>query len=1017
MQSQQEDTLGAEGTKRYGHRRTPTLGKAMPVTSLLLHFAPPTMSSMRNSYMRDGRTPDEERPPLFFQLEPNSYSTNTNDNHAADKDNRNDEAHSSSDELNLEKEYDLLVSECSSNGDDSSDNEHAVSIVGNSVFYTPCMTCTDSAPSDMGARATAINEMCRRLCTDECRLRLSLAGLEPPSAVALKSQATLAEYVKETCLQQRPQLQHTHSVDTVCASSLHEHKAGGVDEVDRVAAVVERSITLPNQLVTSATTAETPTNSMRPPSCIAIQRKKFLTDILTANTNDTDSDSSFVDEIKEKAGNDTNKFIHFVNNLSKPARDLADATATTKPDDARTDGGRTHCHNDKATIGPVVDQHEIAMLKDFREKFAIAEALAKTSAMTSTVQMKQRLAARQLEITNANANAAKAAAALAGNVTTHAFDAEAMANKDGCMSPTKKQKAKPEKHRHRRRGEQHKKRQQQSQQKGVPPANFAPAYNAFTHSNNNNVFHSIDVNSRIDNNNDKDNYYHDVYAERRSGDTTNVHSEGDEWDHDDDDNENGSDSDYDCSCDCDCDCDSDSDNDDDFGIVDADNVATRKQQQQQENIVNDYEPPRDLLLYLVRMGSFNSAPKINNVDSQDDSLEIPKGLNTTELLKHVKHLRGIHQPQLLSRYFIKPSLTSDVTDGLRSLKLNTVAKDYSVASTLPNHIRVLQWNILSQTLGQNNDGFVRCPEEALTWENRKFLIVQEILQYNPDIICLQEVDHFKFLQTILGTQNYEGIFFPKPDSPCLYIEENNGPDGCAIFFRRDKFELKNFDTRILEVWRVQSNQVAIVVNLVVKSTGKEFCVCTTHLKARHGSLLSKLRNEQGRDLLHFVKQFSGEKPVLICGDFNAEPTEPVYATVLSGKQLQLASAYADIKAERDECNNDSAEKHKANTDSSDDAQTQSVEEEETDAEHVELCDDKVMKSIQCEPPYTTWKIREDGEECHTIDYVFYTPEQFKVRNCLEFPRDDEVGKNRTPSFQYPSDHFSLVCDFELLDKQ
>uniref|UniRef100_A0A0A1WZH4 Nocturnin n=1 Tax=Zeugodacus cucurbitae TaxID=28588 RepID=A0A0A1WZH4_ZEUCU len=420
---------------------------------------------------------------------------------------------------------------------------------------------------------------------------------------------------------------------------------------------------------------------------------------------------------------------------------------------------------------------------------------------------------------------------------------------------------------------------------------------------------------------------------------------------------------------------------------------------------------------LTRMGSFNSAPKINNVDSQDDSLEIPKGLNTTELLKHVKHLRGPHQPQLLSRYFIKPSLTSDVTDGLRSLKLNTVAKDYNVASSLPNHIRVLQWNILSQTLGQNNDGFVRCPEEALTWEHRKFLIVQEILQYNPDIICLQEVDHFKFLQTILGTQNYEGIFFPKPDSPCLYIEENNGPDGCAIFFRRDKFELKNFDTRILEVWRVQSNQVAIVVNLVVKSTGKEFCVCTTHLKARHGSLLAKLRNEQGRDLLNFVKQFCGEMPVLICGDFNAEPTEPVYATVLSGKQMQLASAYADIKAERDECNNDSAKEHKENAESSDDAQAQSTDEEEVDAEQVQLCDDKVIKSIQCEPPYTTWKIREDGEECHTIDYVFYTPEQFKVRNCLEFPRDDEVGKNRTPSFQYPSDHFSLVCDFELLDKQ
>lgn len=40
-------------------------------------------------------------------------------------------------------------------------------------------------------------------------------------------------------------------------------------------------------------------------------------------------------------------------------------------------------------------------------------------------------------------------------------------------------------------------------------------------------------------------------------------------------------------------------------------------------------------------------------------------------------------------------------------------------------------------LGQNNDGFVCCPDEALTWESRKYLIIQEIVQNNPDVICLQ----------------------------------------------------------------------------------------------------------------------------------------------------------------------------------------------------------------------------------------------------------------------------------------
>jgi len=48
---------------------------------------------------------------------------------------------------------------------------------------------------------------------------------------------------------------------------------------------------------------------------------------------------------------------------------------------------------------------------------------------------------------------------------------------------------------------------------------------------------------------------------------------------------------------------------------------------------------------------------------------------------------------------------------------------------------------------------------------------------------------------------------PKPDSPCVYIDDNNGPDGCALFYKTDKFELLTSKTRILEVWTVQSNQV------------------------------------------------------------------------------------------------------------------------------------------------------------------------------------------------------------------
>lgn len=234
----------------------------------------------------------------------------------------------------------------------------------------------------------------------------------------------------------------------------------------------------------------------------------------------------------------------------------------------------------------------------------------------------------------------------------------------------------------------------------------------------------------------------------------------------------------------------------------------------------------------------------------------------------------------------------------------------------------------------------------------------------------QEVDHFNFLKTVLGTQGYTGMFFPKPDSPCFYIDGNNGPDGCAIFFRKNKFDLLKSECRILEVLTVQSNQVAILVLLKIKETGQEVCIATTHLKARNGMVLSSLRNEQGKDLIKFLSGHCGDRPIIVCGDFNAEPIEPIYTTLLNSK-LGLSSAYAECSPI------------------------------------------KASVSALREPPYTTWKIRDEGEVCHTIDYIFYTKNRMDVEAVLEMPTSEEIGADRVPSFSYPSDHFSLCCDFKL----
>lgn len=252
------------------------------------------------------------------------------------------------------------------------------------------------------------------------------------------------------------------------------------------------------------------------------------------------------------------------------------------------------------------------------------------------------------------------------------------------------------------------------------------------------------------------------------------------------------------------------------------------------------------------------------------------------------------------------------------------------------------------------------------WETRRWRLLEEILRYQPDVICLQEVDHFSLLERALASVGYSGRFVPKPDSPCIYLADNNGPDGCAIFVRDAKFDIMDVGSRILEVWRVQSNQVVLALNLRHKGTGREVCVATTHLKARQGALLSTLRNEQGKDMLDWLAGRAGGRPLLLSGDFNADPSEPVYHSVTSHEELRLSSAY------------------KAGQYTGDGT-----------------------------ADYTTWKVRETGEQKYVLDYIFHSAGLQPVA-VLEMPTEAEVGENRLPSLQFASDHLSLVADFSLV---
>ena len=154
-----------------------------------------------------------------------------------------------------------------------------------------------------------------------------------------------------------------------------------------------------------------------------------------------------------------------------------------------------------------------------------------------------------------------------------------------------------------------------------------------------------------------------------------------------------------------------------------------------DKVVNDCDadsdiPTEQLLLSIVRMGSLTSIPRNLCIDHQDDNLVFPH--TSSMLLLERCREQLAHLPKLFTRQ-------------LRSVGVHNGPT-----------IKVLQWNHLSQSLGSHHDNFVCCPSAALDWTTRKWRILEEIIQHNPDIICLQEVDHINFVSSALASIGYSG---------------------------------------------------------------------------------------------------------------------------------------------------------------------------------------------------------------------------------------------------------------------
>lgn len=417
---------------------------------------------------------------------------------------------------------------------------------------------------------------------------------------------------------------------------------------------------------------------------------------------------------------------------------------------------------------------------------------------------------------------------------------------------------------------------------------------------------------------------------------------------------------------------------------------------------------------------------------------------------------------------------------------NPKKRDMIPLNTLSNNaqekviagLRIQQFNILADGLsGLRKDmgAFSRASPSFLNWSDRRRRLFVEIAQYDPDIITLQECDHFHdFFLPELEKLGYYGIFAPKPASACLEVSENS--DGCAIFFRRSVFEMMSVETLTYAIRKsdVQQslrkcrdgsagtapaklnpedtslrsqNQVALIIcgfllpkivpatnsanrnpleklsnifqPITTPSTEKvPIVIATTHLKASKSAEGEVYRLLECRQLVQALErnmqamQYSSQpRPaLLLTGDLNATPDNrsdtfsfdcEVYNFITGQSFLPLRSIL----------NDDLPETMQKSLKSS-------LEEEK--------------KKI-----WTTWKARRKGSEAeelvvkHCIDYILYSPSSvscngdndknnrkigLRARAVSALYRDEEMDASLLPSNSYPSDHISIIADFDVLEK-
>ncbi|CAD7700008.1 unnamed protein product [Ostreobium quekettii] len=189
----------------------------------------------------------------------------------------------------------------------------------------------------------------------------------------------------------------------------------------------------------------------------------------------------------------------------------------------------------------------------------------------------------------------------------------------------------------------------------------------------------------------------------------------------------------------------------------------------------------------------------------------------------------------------------------------------------PGCFRIMSYNILGDQLASKHT-FLYTGGHHMRWTVRLSLILQEIDGHAPDVLCLQEVDHYDQLETALRSRGFMSHYAKRT---------GEYSDGCATFWRTSKFDLCCMRSISFSKLRLREN-VALVVGLNFQDDPSfpTLWVANTHLlfNPKRGDIkmaqLHKILNLLDGLSSHGDAQKNGI--AILAGDLNTSPHSPIY---------------------------------------------------------------------------------------------------------------------------------------------